>query len=41
VTSTPSQSSAPATHSTTSSTHSSGPTGSNPLGGIGSCVTGC
>jgi hypothetical protein len=30
-----------ATHSTTSSNRSSGPTGSNPLGGIGSCVKGC
>jgi hypothetical protein len=39
--STPTQSSVPATHSTTSSTRPSGPTGSNPFGGIGSCVKGC
>jgi hypothetical protein len=38
---TPSQSPVSATHSTTSSTRPSGPTGSNPLGGIGSCVKGC
>jgi hypothetical protein len=37
----PSQTAVSATHSTTSSTRSSGPTGSSPLGGIGSCVKGC
>jgi len=38
---TTSQTPVSATHSTTSSTRSSGPTGSNPLGGIGACVKGC
>jgi hypothetical protein len=38
---TASQTPVSATHSTTSSNRSSGPTGSNPLGGIGSCVKGC
>lgn len=38
---TTSQTPVSATHSTTSSNRSSGPTGSNPLGGIGSCVKGC
>jgi hypothetical protein len=39
--STTSQTPVSATHSTTSNTHPSGPSGSNPLGGIGSCVKGC
>lgn len=38
---TTSQTPVSATHSTTSSTRPSGPTGSNPLGGIGACVKGC
>ena len=38
---TPSPSPVTATHPTTSTSRSSGPTGSNPLGGIGSCVQGC